>query len=324
MAHIVEASDNAIAEAARLLAAGDVVAFPTETVYGLGASTFDASALLKVYEIKGRPFDNPLIAHVIDASQARSLVHEWPARAEALAQRFWPGPLTMILERRDAVPAEATAGLPTIAVRAPSHPIARQLIEAFGGPISAPSANRSGRISPTRAEHVADDFADLPDLTILDGGSSECGIESTVLDLTMDRPRILRPGSIDEQSIAAALGESILSPEIDEQAASPGTSPRHYAPRTPVAVLDRYELLLRLRETGKPIAAMMVGEAAVESPHQLIAMPEDAEAYAAQFYDALRRADAMGVSAILIERPPHAGGLWRAIHNRLQRATHPP
>jgi L-threonylcarbamoyladenylate synthase len=158
---------------------------------------------------------------------------------------------------------------------------------------------------------------------ILDGGSSECGIESTVLDLTTDQPRILRPGSIDEQSIAAALGEGVLMPEIDEQTASPGTSLRHYAPRTSVEVMDRDEVLLRLRETDKPVVAITFGETTVEPPHRVIAMPTDAEPYAAKLYDALRQADAMGVSAILIERPSCTGGLWHAIHNRLQRAAHP-
>jgi L-threonylcarbamoyladenylate synthase len=321
MSRIVEPTVDAIADAARSLADGGVVAFPTETVYGLGADTRNADALRKVYELKGRPSDNPLIAHVLDEHQARSLAQNWSDRASALAHRFWPGPLTLIVEKDDDVPREATAGLSTIAVRSPSHPVARRLLEAFGRPISAPSANRSGHVSPTRAEHVATDFADVSDLVILDGGPSECGIESTVVDLTGDLPRILRPGAIDAEAIASALGEEVLTPDISEQLASPGTSPRHYAPHTPIELLSIDQIDGRLRESEKPVIALVIGGLTVAPPHRIMAMPEDAEAYAAQLFDALRRADAMNMSAMLIERPPRTSALWRAIHDRLNRAV---
>lgn len=322
MPRIVEPSERTIVEAARALAAGDVIALPTETVYGLGADAMNPDALRKVYDLKGRPFDNPLIAHVLDATQARSLVADWSDRAELLAQEFWPGPLTLILPKADGVPSEATAGLATIAVRSPAHPVARALLEAFGKPISAPSANRSGHISPTRAEHVAEDFSDATDLMILDGGPSACGIESTVLELTSEPPRILRPGNIDADQIAAILGGEVQTPVIGEQVMSPGTSPRHYAPRTPVEVLDRDEISGRLRKAGEPVVVLSLGASAVEPPHKVIELPIDAERYAAQLYDALRRADAWQASAILIEKPPRTNALWRAVHNRLERAAH--
>lgn len=321
MPRIVEPSEEAVTDAARLLAAGEVVALPTETVYGLGADVMNAAALRKVYEMKGRPLDNPLIAHVRDAAQARSLVREWSDRAETLAQQFWPGPLTLILEKGGGVPNEATAGLPTIAVRSPSHPVARALLEAFGRPIAAPSANRSGHVSPTRAEHVANDFADVADLLILDGGSSACGIESTVLDMTALPLRIMRPGSVGAERIAVALGEEVETPATREQVLSPGTSPRHYAPRTPVMVLDRAGITARLRETGEPVAAISLGVLAVEPPHRVIEMPVDSEPYAAQLYDALRRADAFGASMILIEQPPRTTPMWQAVQDRLERAA---
>jgi len=320
MSRIVEPSETAIAEAARVLAAGGLIALPTETVYGLGADTFNADALRAVYAIKGRPLDNPLIAHVLDPSQARRLVRHWSERAEALAQQFWPGPLTLILERGETVPNEATAGRPTIAVRSPSHAVARTLLGVFGRPISAPSANRSGHVSPTRAAHVADDFAD-EDLLILDGGPSECGIESTVVDLTVSPPRILRPGSISEEQVAATLAEPVLSPTISEQEASPGTSARHYAPRTPVELLDRGEIERRLRNAEGRAVVLVIGSHAVAAPHAAIPMPDDPRRYASHLYETLRRADALGANVILIERPPSAGPLWTAIINRLDRAA---
>jgi len=324
MPRIVESTDAAITQAARLLEAGQVIALPTETVYGLGAAALNAQALRKLYALKGRPQNNPLIAHVLDVEQARSLVRSWPDHADALARHFWPGALTLILPKADHVPSEATAGLATIAVRAPAHPVARALLRAFGGPICAPSANRSGHVSPTRAEHVADDFAGVADLLILDGGASDHGIESTVVDLTSDPPRILRPGNISAEQIAEVLGQRIMNPMIGEQSASPGTSPRHYAPRTPIEVHDRDALAVRLSEADSPMAVLALGALSVNAPHQVIELPRDAESYAAQLYDAMRRADSMGLSVILIELPPRSSALWQAVHNRLQRAAAQP
>lgn len=322
MPRIVVPDEESIAEAVQRLAAGDVIALPTETVYGLGADTLNPIALRKVYELKGRPSDNPLIAHVLDAAQARSLVADWSHRAELLAERLWPGPLTIILPKADIVPEEATAGLPTIAIRSPSHPVARAVLDAFGRPISAPSANRSGHVSPTRAKHVAEDFPDGTDLVILDGGSSACGIESTVLDLTTTPPRLLRPGAVDAAQIAAVLGADVLTPAVGQQSASPGTSPQHYAPRTPLEVLERTAIPARLRATSRPAVVITLGDSDIKPPHHVIDMPSDAQGYASALYDALRRADAMRPSVILLERPPRTTSLWQAVHNRLARAAH--
>jgi L-threonylcarbamoyladenylate synthase len=319
---IVHPTNDAICEAARRLRAGGIVAFPTETVYGLGADTYNEEAIARVYRTKGRPFDNPLIAHVLDASQARSLTTPggWDDRCDALADRFWPGPLTIIVPKSANVPALATAGYATIAVRAPSHVVARALLREFGSPISAPSANRSGRVSPTCAEHVAQDFADMADLLILDGGPCDVGIESTVLDLSIDRPHILRPGSVTAAMVSDALGEEVAAAEPVSQLASPGTALRHYAPRTPAELVDRSEIVARLAETTPRAAVIAHHPIDVPPPHELVPLSAEDVCYAAQLYAALRRADGLDCERILIERPGEPGDLWDAIRDRLGRA----
>jgi len=326
MPRVLEANDDALGEAAETLRAGGVVAFPTETVYGLGANTFDRGALRLVYEMKGRPAANPLIAHVHDEQIARErLAQTWDGRCRTLAARFWPGPLTLVVPKREDVPSEATAGLDTIAIRSPRHPAARRLLEAFAGPISAPSANRSGRVSPTTALHVADDFADVDDLIILDGGPCEAGIESTVLDLTTAPPRLLRPGAVTLEELRDALG-AVDAPSIESQAASPGTSPRHYAPRTPARLVGADELVRAVDRVAGRVAVIGFADACEAIARRdgvaVIVMPEDPARYAADLYETLREADALDASAILIERPPESEGLWRSIHDRLRRATH--
>ena len=211
MPRLVQATDDVIAQAAHMLGDGQVVAFATETVYGLGAGTFQSVALERIYQLKGRPQRNPLIAHVLDQSQAARVVAQWDERCRRLAEQFWPGPLTIVAPRGADVPDPATAGWSTIAVRAPSHPLARRLLSAFGGPISAPSANRSGHVSPTTAQHVADDFDDADDLMILDGGACGIGIESTVVDLSGAVAQMLRPGAISIEQLRELLGEVAMA-----------------------------------------------------------------------------------------------------------------
>src|SRR4051794_29437194 len=225
-----------IAQAADVLRRGGLVAFPTETVYGLGANALDAEAVRRIFEAKGRPANNPIIIHVADVEQARQLVAGWPSEAERLAARFWPGPLTLVLPRRDVVPDLVTAGGSTVAIRVPAHPVALALIRAAGMPIAAPSANRSTQLSPTRAEHVLHTMRGRIDL-VLDPGPTSGGLESTVLDLTTSPPRLLRPGLVTRSEVEAIIGPIVLSSTAPLGAVSlpsPGMLPRHYAPRTPL------------------------------------------------------------------------------------------
>lgn len=318
---ILEPSLSSITRAADAMRAGIPVAFPTETVYGLGARTLDPAGIAEIYRLKWRPSNNPLIAHVLDAQGAQSVIEGWDPRCDELASRLWPGPLTLVMPRRPSVPSEAVGGRPTIAVRSPSHPVARRLLEELGGAaISAPSANRSGHVSPTIAHHVAEDFAAEADLLILDGGRSEFGLESTVIDLTTPRPLLLRPGTVTLESLQAILGE-IDAPQITMQSASPGTAARHYAPRTPAALVPINGIRLALTKEPRPCAVLSFDASHVASPHTTITMPRDARLYASTLYDALRSADSLGCARILVEMPPSSDGLWRAVVDRLQRAT---
>ena len=319
MPRLVEPTPDAIAEASRLLERGQLVVFPTETVYGLGADTTNANAIELIYALKGRPADNPLIAHVLDDVQARRIVTKWDDRCALLSERFWPGPLTLVLGRAKIIDPAATAGLDTIAVRAPRHVVARALLHAFGRSISAPSANRSGRVSPTSAQHVIDDFPEADEWLVLDGGACQIGIESTVLEMTGPIPRVLRPGAITVEQLREVLGE-VEAPQITTQQASPGTAPRHYAPRTPAELVDAAQLAQRLA-AGAPAAVLCFDPESVKPPHVAVPMPRSAEPYAARLYDALRSADATGVSRIIIEQPQETHGQWAAIHDRLRRAT---
>lgn len=319
MARLVEATDEAVADAARRLRSGQVVAFPTETVYGLGARTFDPAALEAVYRLKGRPPENPLIAHVESAAQAQQVVGRWDDRCERLVARFWPGPLTLVLPKTDRVPAQATAGRETIGVRAPAHPVAMALLARLGDPISAPSANRSGHLSPTTAAHVAEAFADEPDLIVLDGGRCELGLESTVLDVTTPSgpARLLRPGSVSVEDLRVVLGEIDCS--VLDSAQAP--RPAGYAPSTPAELVGADDLDERLRRGTEQFVVICFDPSRVPSPHQTIAMPSSAQAYAARLYEALREADAVGAGRIIIEEPPRSDGLWATIRDRLRRAT---
>lgn len=305
-AEAIPANDGAASRATEILRSGGLVAFPTETVYGLGADAASDAAVARIFEAKGRPRVNPLIAHVCGVAEARELV-EWPDSADTLARAFWPGPLTLVLPLRAAsgISSLATAGLPTLAVRAPAHPLARRILEAFGGPVAAPSANRSGRISPTAAAHVAADLGDRID-AVVDGGPCEVGLESTIVRLD-DEPALLRPGGIPEAEVAAALGRP-LARGGDGRIDSPGQMASHYAP----------EATLRLNAQDRRPDEALLGFGPMECDLNLSAAGDLHEA-AANLFTHLRALDASS-SAIAVAPIPEVG-IGAAINDRLRRAA---
>ena len=310
---IVAPNDEAIEEAGDLLSRGFVVGLPTETVYGLAARTFDERAIARVYELKGRPANNPLIAHVASIDAAATLAEEWSEAAEALARAFWPGPLSLVLGRAEHVPPAATGGRDSIAIRMPSHPVAIRLLEHVGEPLSAPSANRSGAVSPTTAQHVAAEFA-TEDVLILDGGACDVGLESAVVDVRVPgQIRLLRPGSIRIEAMEAAVGRVEVVSEV-VQGDAPGTSLKHYAPSTPVVLVDSFDALTE-RD-----AVICFAFTPPKDVRQSFSLGTDPETVARFLYDALRTADTCGAKRILIERVP-AQGEWAAIADRLRRAS---
>ncbi|MCS7034983.1 MAG: L-threonylcarbamoyladenylate synthase [Phycisphaerae bacterium] len=296
-----------IEQAVQILRGGGLVAFPTETVYGLGADATSEAAVQRVFLVKGRPATNPLIVHVYSSSIARRYVADWPPQAERLAQRFWPGPLTLVLPRRPSIADAVTAGLPTVAVRVPDHPMALSLLRAFDGPVAAPSANRSTRLSPTTAQHVREELGESVDL-ILDGGPCQVGIESTVIDLTSAPPRVLRPGRVTVEALRAEIGD-VEAPRLVADPSRPATSPgqqqRHYAPTTPAFRFEPHERPLL------DLTAAVVVEPSL-----------DPETYARQLYARLRMLDSQGLRAIFIEMPPDRPE-WTAVRDRIVRATRP-
>ena len=312
--------DPILQEAAALLRAGGLVAFPTETVYGLGADGLNPEAVARIYAAKGRPSTSPVILHVAGAEAAQDLVAHWPAEAQALADRFWPGPLTLVLSASALVPACVRADGPTVALRCPPHPRAQALIRATGRPLAAPSANRSQHLSPTCAAHVASSLGDAPDL-ILDGGPTTEGLESTILDLTGPRPRILRPGPVTPADLAGLLGPVAVwagaaDPALRQQA--PGMQARHYAPRA--------ELRLVSAGAGIGLTSERVAYVAFGVLPPLpegvrgILLPLEAEAVAVRLYALLHDLDDAGFDRILVEHPP-AGEAWLAVRDRLGRAS---
>jgi L-threonylcarbamoyladenylate synthase len=318
----VQASTGGTSIAAARLRAGGVVVLPTETVYGLFGRTDDKSALARIYALKGRPAANPLIAHVLDVVAARSLASSWPTMADRLCEAFWPGPLTIVIPRHPAVPDIAVAGLDTVAIRSPRHELTRAVLEAVGCPLSAPSANRSGSVSPTCAGHVQRDYADVPeaaDLLVLDGGPCETGLESTVIDLTGAMPRLLRVGSTPLEAIEAVLTGGVRDDLPTAQGASPGTTARHYATSTPLSLVDREDLGVTL--TGDhPVCVIGPSTLMIDPPHTHLIMPDTHQAAAHALFGLLREADAGEATRIVVVRPP-SDPAWRAIHDRLERAA---
>jgi L-threonylcarbamoyladenylate synthase len=298
-----------ISEAAEILRAGGLVAFPTETVYGLGANALDPAAVQKIFEMKGRPETSPLIVHVASIEMARKIVAEWPPLAEELARLWWPGPLTMVLTKHDSCPANVTAGLPTVGVRMPNHPMALELIREAGVPVAAPSANRFTGLSPTTADHVRAAFGDT--VPVLDGGPCTVGIESTVVAIEGDQLKLLRPGMISLGEIERAAAQSAGAPHP-----APGMHEKHYSPRTRlILVSGPAELPDR---TGAYV--WRAAPAAHVSAARSVRMPLDAAPYAAQLYRVLHQLDAENWPWIAVEIPPDARD-WAAIRDRLQRAA---
>jgi L-threonylcarbamoyladenylate synthase len=325
--------EHAVQRAAELLRAGELVALPTETVYGLAADARNAKAVAKIFEAKGRPSNNPLIVHVSSADMAGSCVESWPEPATSLARAFWPGPLTLVLPRSREIPDIVTAGGETIGVRWPSHPFIQAVIRECGFPLAAPSANLSNRISPTNAAHVRESLADKVRL-IIDGGQSQVGIESTVVDLAVDPPCVLRPGMIHVESLLAVLGADGLSSDAGagdgsagEPMRSPGGLPKHYAPKAKLLVLtwhDEAGLMSQLRELGASLESThIIAFSHIPSSAGLggvSVIPHDVEAYARAIYAELHRCDAEGAELIVVESLPD-GPEWRALTDRLRRAA---
>ena len=304
-----------VARAAELLRRGRLVVFPTETVYGLGANALDAEAVARIYAVKGRPATSPLIVHVASVEMAKSLAAEWPEAAERLTEKFWPGPLTVVVKKQPAIPDLVTAGLQTVALRMPSHPVALALIRAAGIPLAAPSANRFTELSPTTAEHVRRSLGNDVDL-ILDGGPCEVGIESTVLALAEPGPVLPRPGGISRQQLEALIGPITLAPEIPNGAhPSPGMHARHYSPRTRLLLVQDGQL----PEQGKGIY-LQRANAPQRSDIRVIQMPTAAADYASALYERLHQADEAGVDWIAVDLPPSVPE-WEAVQDRLRRAA---
>lgn len=332
--HTPELFAAAVAQAVELLRAGEVVALPTETVYGLAANALDAQAVARIYEVKSRPAHNPIIVHVASVEMAKQCVRSWPTVADGLARSFWPGPLTLVLAKHDHIPDIVTASGATVGVRWPSHPFMQAVIRASGFPLAAPSANLANRLSPTNAEHVRQQLGDRVRL-IVDGGQAQVGIESTVLDLTANPPRILRPGMIHHESLAAVV-EEVQSPESSVQGSastlrSPGLLPKHYAPKARLVLLtwrneaDLEEHLRRAEFSMSRSNLHVIAHTCIPSGTdfgRVSVIPHDAEAFARALYAELHRCDALGAKVIVVESPP-AEPAWAAIADRLRRAASP-
>lgn len=318
-----------VAEAARVLRGGGLVAIPTETVYGLAARALSPEAVARIFAAKGRPVHHPLIAHVLDETQARTLAASWPERASLLAHAFWPGPLTLVVDRAPTVPAAVAGGADSIAVRAPSHPVARAVIAELGEPIAAPSANRYQDLSPTTSAHVVKELGDAVDL-VLDAGPCDAGIESTVVDVRGERPRVLRPGALglvslrpvipDVETAAAALrGEA---PRV-----SPGMEARHYAPRARLIVADTWleaqRIAYGLASSGARVGLVTHEKRSTSVPEERVLvrpLPADATQYARKLYGTLHDLDDAGVDAIVVQGVPRDEAWW-AVADRLRRGS---
>jgi L-threonylcarbamoyladenylate synthase len=328
--HTPELFQKAVRRVAELLRTGEVVALPTETVYGLAANALNERAVAKIFQIKGRPASNPIIVHVASNEMAKSCVEHWPERADKLSRAFWPGPLTLVLPRASEIPELVTAGGATIGIRWPSHPFIQAVIRECGFPLAAPSANLSNQISPTNAEHVRTQLGQKIPL-IVDGGQSQVGIESTVLDLTVSPPRILRPGMIHTESLAAVCGE-IQNPEPgtrnpESSLRSPGLLRKHYSPKAKLLILDWQDdahLQSQLSTFNlQPSTCYVIAHKKIPSGRSFAdvsVMPHDAEAFARALYAELHRCDEAGAELIVVETPPETAE-WSGIADRLRRAA---
>ena len=342
VSHTVDGKPEQIAEAVLRLRSGGLVAFPTETVYGLGADAMDEDAVRRVFAVKGRPAHNPLIVHVAGEAMAKSVAAEWPEDAQKLAKRFWPGPLSIVVPKKANVPQIVTGGGPNVAVRCPSHPLTLALLEAFGRPLVGPSANVSGFVSPTAAEHVREAF-DERDVMVLDGGACTGGIESTVVSVVGGKARVLRSGLIDAGVIGEVLGREVECADSGRVSGTatasspmdaPGQLSSHYAPKAKAVMVEAREVEdVISRARGECVLITHVAATSEPFPQPLpsgkglsghtIQMPGDANGYARRLYAALREADAMHPTLIVIVTPPDesTNPVWRAVRDRLKRAT---
>lgn len=320
----MQATDREVESAANALRAGEVVAFPTETVYGLGAAARNVEAVQRVFALKRRPHSHPLIVHLYDASELRHWARQITVPAQQLAACFWPGPLTLVLPRAEGVPDAVTGGQDTVALRVPAHPVARRLLAAFGDGIAAPSANRYGHVSPTRAEHVRDEFGSSL-RWLLDGGDCDVGLESTIVDCSGPVPRLLRPGSITLTQLRAVVpqvevGAAAESPRV------PGSDAAHYAPRTPLAVIaDEVleDVVARVSAAGRRCAVLARHAARHTIPNTTwIDAGPDVARFGHDLYAHLRELDRAGAACILVQVPP-PGDDWEAVRDRLRRASDP-
>lgn len=320
---------SGIPRAAEIIRKGGLVAMPTETVYGLAADALNGAAVAEIFRAKGRPMDNPLIVHIAEPSQLDSLVRRVPEKARILAEKFWPGPLTIILPKADCIPPEVSAGLDTVAVRLPAHPIARELIR-LSSPLAAPSANLSGKPSPTTAGHVLDDMKGRID-AVIDGGECAVGVESTVISLAQEPARLLRPGGITLEQLREAIGtvvmdEAVMKPlKEGSEAASPGMKYKHYSPKARVILLDgSLNAFCRYvnSHNGGGTAALCYNEelASLNTPTLCIGAEKDGQTQANRLFAALREADERGFS-LVYAHCPRPEGIGLAIYNRIIRAA---
>lgn len=311
---------DAIADAVAALRAGDVIGLPTETVYGLAGDASNPAAVRRIFAVKGRPATHPVIVHIASMDDVPRWAAAFPARARALAERFWPGPLTLVLPRAASVPDEVTGGQDTVALRVPSHPVALAVLRAFGGGLAAPSANRYGRVSPTTAAHVRADLGDDVRI-VLDGGPSDVGLESTIVSCLDDRVTVLRPGRLSVEAIESVVG-TVTAPAASAPRV-PGSLESHYAPQTPVRLIEPQELASsvdRFAREGRRVAVLAPGIDAGPAVAAWIPAASDAAAYGRDLYAHLRSLDASGADVILVAIPP-TGADWMAVHDRLGRAA---
>ena len=326
---ILKATEESIEKAAEIIKKGGVVGLPTETVYGLGANAFDSSAVEKIFEAKGRPKDNPMIVHVSSIDEVYPLVKKFPEEAKKLAEKYWPGPLTIIMPKSDKVPARTSGNLDTVAVRMPSHPVMRKVIEKSGCPIAAPSANLSGSPSPTNAKYVFEDMDGRIEL-ILDGGECEVGLESTVITLATEKPRLLRPGGITPEQLEEVLGEIIIDKAVkskleeNAKASSPGMKYKHYAPKIKVVIIkaDKEKYAEYVSSHIENAAALCFEDDAqnMSVPTVTYGRSDDSSSQAKRLFDALRELDETGAE-IAFAHCPSDEGVGLAVYNRLLRSA---